>query len=104
MTYRLFLDDERDPPNDGGEWIVRRSVKDAKDAVAKIGFPKFVSFDNDLGRDAEEGRAFASWLVERDLDADEMPNDFDWYAHTQNPVAKEAIDSLLTRYLKTKGR
>ncbi len=57
MGYKIFLDDERDPPDDG--WLVVRNVQDACAAVEQRGFPLHVSFDNDLGSTGPEGRDFA---------------------------------------------
>ncbi len=59
MTYNLFLDDERFPPNDGKDWVIVRSVQEAVDYVEVNGLPSFISFDNDLGQGNEEGRHFA---------------------------------------------
>ena len=95
--YRLFLDDERDPPD--GDWVIARSVADAIAIVEKHGFPVLVSFDNDLGHGEPEGRDFAKWLMGRDLSKGGMPADFTWYAHTQNPPARDAINGLLEEYM-----
>ena len=104
MGYRLFLDDERYPPDDGGEWTVVRSVAEAQETVVRLGFPDYVSFDNDLGDRLPEGRDFARWLIEIELDLDSggMPDNFGWCCHTQNPVARDAIDGLLVRYVEHK--
>ena len=99
----MFLDDERDPPSDGYQWCIVRSVADAKAMVINYGFPLFVSFDNDLGQQSEEGRCFARWLIEWDLDHHDMPVNFSWFAHTQNPIARDAIDELLKSYVNHKN-
>ena len=100
MSYWLFLDDERDPPDDGTLWVICRTVAEACDVVCARGFPEYVSFDNDLGENQPEGREFARWLIERDLNMSGLPEDFGWYAHTQNPVARDAINNLLEGYLR----
>lgn len=102
MSYRLFLDDERLPPNDGKSWVICRNVEEARLTVIIKGYPLFVSFDNDLGEGLEEGREFAHWLIERDLDHGEMPSGFDYYVHSQNPVARDAINGLMTSYMSHK--
>ena len=97
---RLFLDDERFPPNDGGDWAVVRSFDEAAAWVAANGFPSFVSFDNDLGEGRREGWEFAQWLIDRDLDAGGMPDGFGFYAHSRNPVRAADITARLRRYME----
>ena len=101
MTWRLFLDDERDPPRKGGEWTVARSCAEAEAFCIEHGAPSFVSFDNDLGDPAgREGWHFAQWLIDRDLDAAGtwLPADFAWFVHSQNPVRRDDIHGRLARY------
>lgn len=100
MIYKLFLDDERFPVEDGGKWIICRTVEDAIWTVEHHGLPSFISFDNDLGEGQDEGRLFARWFVEYlyDFTPDQF-KEFDFYVHSQNPVARECINSLLTDYL-----
>lgn len=102
MTYRLFLDDERQPVGD--DWVIVRDFAAAVEYVCKNGFPRHVSFDNDLGSEIPTGYDFAKWLIERDLDYNDMPDDFDFYVHSQNPVGKKNIEELLLRYLKFKNK
>jgi hypothetical protein len=103
-TY-LFIDDERFPP-DGKDWAIVRSVEEGLDWVRKNGCPSFVSFDNDLGDGMPEGRQFAAALVDMDVEANGqfMPSDFAWYAHTQNPVARDAINGLLENWMTFKRK
>lgn len=96
---RLFLDDERFPPGDGEGWEIVRSFEEACAWVEANGFPGFVSFDNDLGPGQREGWEFAQWLIDRDLDTGGMPSDFDFYAHSRNPVRQADIEARLRRYL-----
>jgi hypothetical protein len=81
---RLFLDDERLPPANG--------------------FPVFVSFDNDLGEGQPEGRCFAAWLLELDMDSGSMPEDFAFYVHSQNVAAAEGIRSRIDGHLAERKR
>ncbi len=103
MSYRLFLDDERDPPDDGQDWKIVRSVNEAMNFVFMHGFPAYVSFDNELGEIGCEGRDFAKWLIEEDIENGTMPDNFAWYAHTQNPIARDAIDGILSAYMRHKA-
>lgn len=100
MSYKMFLDDERFPV--GENWIIVRSVAEAQDYVEKNGAPRYVSFDNDLGENMPEGRMFAAWLVDQDLNTGFLPLDFDFYVHSQNPIAKNAIEGLMSSYLQFK--
>lgn len=99
MTYRLFLDDEREPPE--GAWVVVRSVEEAQAVIREKGFPRFVSFDHDLGRDLT-GMDLARFLVELDLDHHTMPDGFQWYVHSQNPVGRDNINGYLNGYLRSR--
>lgn len=126
--YKLFLDDERDPklvddpnwremmglsshrdtvhskllatlPNN---WLVARTYIEALSIVQKMGFPDFVSFDNDLAEE-KEGRHFAQYLIDYDMDYGGMPDNFEWEAHTANRIAREYINGLLSNYLDYKA-
>jgi len=95
----LFLDDERFPPIKDGPWVIVRTVEEAIAWVEEHGIPSFVSFDNDLGPGMQEGWRFAQWLIERDLDQGDMPDDFDFFAHSRNPVRQADIEGRLRNYL-----
>lgn len=104
---KLFLDDERFPPDDGAQWTIVRTFEQAVDWVQTYGCPSFISFDNDLGVDEQgnnrlEGWHFARWLVEYDLDNNVIPDNFEFYVHSQNVAGKQAIQSRLENYLKFK--
>lgn len=121
--WRLFLDDlaesDRDPiitvddarwragaglnhrplnRPDLGPWVVALNCEEAVSHVARLGLPTFVSFDHDLA-DGKDGIWFARWLVEADLDGVRLPDDFGFEIHSSNPIGRENIDHLLTRYL-----
>lgn len=96
---KLFLDDERLPPVDGSAWVIVRSYNEAVAWVEANEFPRFVSFDNDLGEGVAEGWQFAQYLIERDLDCHDMPNDFAFWVHSQNPVRRADIEDRLNHYL-----
>jgi hypothetical protein len=105
----MFLDDERFPPNDGMEWIIVRTVEEALLLLKEKGFPTCVSFDHDLGitKDGQlepTGYDFAKLLVEHDLIFNQMPKDFSFTVHSQNPVGKTNIEGLLSNYLQEKRK
>ena len=100
---RLFLDDERFPPEDGNEWHIVRSVSEAIDWVRANGWPDFVGFDNDLGDGQREGWEFAQWLIDEDLDNGGMPENFSFWAHSRNSVRQKDIEARLSRYIEYKS-
>jgi hypothetical protein len=104
MTWRLFIDDERDPPNDGNEWKVARHYRDVKLLLFSFGPPVFISFDHDLGEKMKTGYEIAKKLVEWDMDGGpfKFRDDFDYYVHSQNPVGKANIEAYLNNYLEMK--
>lgn len=104
MSYSLFLDDERFPPQKVpvGEWIIARSLDEVKHVIQKHGFPAFVSFDHDLG-EGPTGMDVAKYLVDLDMDQKLMPADFSYYVHSQNPIGAANIRGYLDGYLRIKA-
>ena len=98
MSYKLFIDDERDPIGD--DWVIVRSYDEAISKIKELGCPGFISFDHDLG-EGKNGFEIAKELVEMLLDGVIKIEDgsFDFYVHSQNPVGKENIRSFLNNFL-----
>ena len=104
MTYRLFLDDERYPPQDGKAWTVARSSDEAIHAVKMFGMPDFISFDHDLGGE-DTSIVFIKWLIDEVIDsdpADGLAKSFPraYYIHSQNPVGVKNIRSLMSSFIQ----
>ena len=101
---KMYLDDIRTPVEEFN--FVVRSYDEAVAIIKRHGVPNFISFDHDLGVDEDgillkSGFDFTKWLVENDLDGVyKLPKDFRFKVHSQNPVGKENIISLLDSYLK----
>lgn len=104
---KLFLDDLRtvDMIYDNSEtdlFDVVRSYDEFVPYIRLNGLPDFISFDNDLGLNANEevapdGYACAKWLVyESGLDLKNL----EFKVHSANPVGAEQIRGLLTNYIK----
>jgi len=102
MMSKLFLDDERMPPD--YDWIVVRSFDEG------VGWlldhpegPNFISFDHDLG-DGPSGQDFAVYLVGLDLSSNGkyLPKDFDFKVHSANIIGGENIEKYLRQYLDLK--
>ena len=107
--YALFLDDNRDTgtalPPYPLSWIIARSYGEAVQVVEELGFPKYVSFDHDLGDMNEKtGYDFAQYLVLQDMDHRTMPEGFSFFVHSCNPVGKMNIETYLNNYLNFKRK
>lgn len=95
MSYKLFIDDERFPVENSGEWVIVRSSQQAISEVYQKGMPSFISFDHDLGGD-DTSMKFLRWLLDELLDdMIAFPEGFGYYVHSQNPVGAENIRSFM---------
>lgn len=118
MKWNLFIDDERyfndvfwapaavKQQYTTGLWYVARNKEQALYTINTLGnLPSFISFDHDLGATMHTGFDIASAIVELCLDGEyELPDDFDYYVHSQNPVGKANIEGYLKGYLKAHKR
>lgn len=109
MKYSLYLDDERLPRTDapyGDFWIVVRSVEEAKNKIAELGYPSHMSLDHDLGDGVPTGYDFVKWFVEDWSDQFEA-NDClafpECNYHTANPVGRENMKGYIENYLRFIG-
>lgn len=106
--HKLFIDDLRTPQDDS--YVIVRTYDDAVNYILKNGMPDFISFDHDLGLDkngeiAKSGYDFAKWITDADIDGKiEIPEAFLFAVHSQNPVGKKNIESLLTGYMEFKRK
>ena len=97
-SYRLFLDDIREPHIRGDiEIVICRDYQSAVETVKTRGIPTEIDFDNDLGLFSEgDGRDFAKWLCAYMIDNEKKwPPGFKYYVHTGNPVAKDFIEDYM---------
>jgi len=107
MTYALFIDDERYPPDDGKTWKIARNEAEVVAVLRERGPPNFTSFDHDLGDDEPTGHDVAQRLVDGDLGlqpgtpyAIRLPEGVAFTVHSQHPVGARNIEALLSRYLE----
>jgi hypothetical protein len=108
MTWALFLDDERFPPDDGRFWMVARNVQEAFDLMDMHGIPSFMSLDHDLGIDQPTGYDFVKMLIDDffksaeydEADLLEFPYGFQFYVHSQNPVGAANIEQHLSAFIE----
>lgn len=95
MSYKLFIDDERFPPDNSGKWVIVRNSQQAIHEVYHSGMPSFISLDHDLGGN-DTSMKFLRWLLNEFLDGTiTFPVDFGYYVHSQNPVGAENIRSFM---------
>lgn len=95
---KLFIDDERFPPEDGSGWVIVRSSHEAIEWVKANGIPDFISFDHDLGGD-DTSKTFIRWLMEQVMDGVlKFPPWFGFYVHSQNPIGAEWIRSTMSKF------
>lgn len=98
MSYKLFLDDEREPVTD--DWFIARTSTQAIEVVQTMGMPTFISFDHDLGGD-DTAIKFINWMTDEAIDDYlRFPSDFDYDIHSQNPIGAGNIRSKMDQLLK----
>jgi|SRR5579885_3650935 len=124
MTYKLFLDDIRNPVQcvtymhsrigvknpiylEKG-WVICRNFECFKNTILEYGLPEFISFDHDLSDSHyqeivefgffvsdDTGYDCARWLIEYcESNGYKIPQ---FAVHSQNPIGAERIFSLLTK-------
>lgn len=95
---KLYLDDLRPVPPG---YVGVRSYDEFVAYIRKHGLPDFISFDHDLG-EAESGYDCAKWLVNYCIKHQKSLPDF--AVHSQNPVGKENIETLLGNFREYRMR
>jgi len=97
-SYKLFLDDLRDPPDDS--WTTVRSYDEGIKKIKDKGSPETISFDHDLGT-GKTGDDFAKWLIDQHLDGMfKFKSNFKFLVHSANPVGSVNIRKRLDNFLK----
>ena len=127
MSYRLFLDDIRNPADVKwiqlplAPWVIVRKYEDCVKVIEQRGLPEFITFDHDLADVHYEifakflkgaasydelyanckektGYHCAKWLVDYCLDNDKKLPTF--VVHSMNSVGSQNITSLLNNFKK----
>lgn len=98
MTYRLFIDDEREPAD--CEFVIARSSAEAIDVLSKCGMPIEIAFDHDLGGE-DTAMCVVHWLSEKIMDGTLVfPRGFSFSVHSQNPIGARNVRGLLDALLQ----
>lgn len=87
---RIWLDDERTPPDDSWTWL--KTIEAVKSLMCE-GAVDVASLDNDLGEGLEEGRRLVLWMAESRI----WPNK-EIRVHSANPVACQYMAGMIARY------
>lgn len=97
---KIFLDDERYPPNDGTTWVIIRTYEEFCNHIKRYGCPTFISFDHDLGI-SYDGYDCAKFLGEawmnKELDLTGLEA---FYVHSQNPVGAHNINIYMANLME----
>ena len=89
MTWKLFIDDERNPITD--DWVIVRSSSQAIKQVVVRGMPIEIAFDHDLGGE-DTTMKFLSWLTDQlIMGSVEFPKNFKYSVHSMNPIGARNI-------------
>lgn len=100
---KLFVDDERYPPDSDDVWHIARSYAEAIDMLSRNKYD-VLSLDHDIASFDENGKEktgydIALWLAENKW------NDPNYYipskilVHSANPVGAVRIEGIINRYL-----
>lgn len=100
MSWKLFLDDERDPVDLDYGWVICKSSTDAiMHCLIWDGFPSEIAFDHDLGGDDTSMR-FIRWMIDIHYDGDmHMTTPIAYTVHSQNPIGAANIRSLMDGWI-----
>lgn len=121
MTYKLYLDDMREPvhtykTSKNSDWVIVKNYNEFVETITKNGMPFLISFDHDLGLEhyneginglppkydeykEKTGFHCAKWLVEYCLDNNlKLPA---YNVHSANTIGRENIFSYLESFRRT---
>lgn len=103
-TLFFFLDDVRNPPEDGNQWILARSVPELKrsildrvDTGEMISAEKIVfSLDHDLGEGQETGYDYLKTIEFTVAQMGPPDNqEMEFRIHSANPVGRENMERAI---------
>jgi len=121
--YDLFLDDLREvdwvfPPSQmtlsckgqkvyerkDWNWVICRNFDEAVKTVNRLGCPRMISLDHDLGLECEKtGKDFLNWLIEQDLDGVlDLSKVERFTSHSANVAGRDNILKLWSNFMESK--
>lgn len=104
-TWKLFLDDEREPADIWGKvvsghdfksFILCTNTGEAMELVKELGVPSFMSLDHDLGGN-DTGMRFVRKLSDYMMD-NGLSGIPEFYVHSANPVGKANITEFMASW------
>lgn len=108
-SWRLFLDDEREPTWDlGADVLIARDCAEAILLVEQFGLPELISFDHDLGSSPEgvkpPAMKFLHWLIDGHLDGRfDLQQLKRIIVHSRNPEGAKNIAGLWNSFASSIG-
>jgi len=97
MTWKLFLDDLRAPPD--GTWVVARTVPAAIEYIEEYGLPFSMSLDHDLGT-GTDAPVLVHWLIDQHLDGRYDIRGINVHVHSANTVGVDNLEGLWSSFLR----
>lgn len=95
----LWVDDLRDPPKDGNDWLWARTVREAKTAIMFYEKNRsqdaiHIDLDHDAGEYAFDGGDYIEVL--KWLERQQLPDTgYTFHLHTMNPVGRDNMRTII---------
>lgn len=95
----LWVDDLREPPKDGNDWLWARSVLEAKTAIMLYERQRskdaiYIDLDHDAGDYAFDGGDYIEVL--KWLEREQLPDTgYTFHLHTMNPVGRDNMRAII---------
>ena len=115
MTYKLFLDDIRDPRTTPAyfgfdddffkDMVIARSYDEAAKILHRNGLPYVLLLDYHLGDNNYSGFDVVKHFISKaEIDPSELDPDFKYYIHTDSQVCGLLMEKALKKFLERIGR
>ena len=95
----LWVDDLREPPKEGNDWLWARSVSEAKTAIVLYDRQRskdaiHIDLDHDAGDYAFDGGDYIEVL--KWLEREQLPDTgYTFHLHTMNPVGRDNMRTII---------
>lgn len=101
MTWKLYLDDVRDPKDPENWVVIRSSIMAVIACTERKELPEFMSLDHDLGDDDNTMRFLKELYYiweSQGADPEKIPK---YIVHSANPIGTENIISFMESWKKS---